>query len=760
MLSSAPRNGMAFWMIAVALVALTAAVYGQAVRFEFVEFWDDNLFVTKNLPVQRGITWKGIQWAFTTAHGNLWHPAVWLSLMLDAETYGLNPAGFHLTNLTLHLANTLLLFGLLTAMTGSPWRSGFVAALFALHPQHVESVAWVTERKDLLSTFFWMLTLWAYWSYTRRPGVGRYLLVAGGFCAALLSKPMAVTLPVVMVLMDYWPLGRPLRSPPRPSSHRLRGDTKPSSSPPAGKKTKSNSPPLAGGKTNPSSPPLVGGDKGEGGFSALWRPSLWLEKIPLLVLAAGVSAVALIVRTSSSPFAVGAGSMIDRVQTAVVAYAFYLLKMLWPSGLSISYPRPGAFPVWVLAASAGSLVCISALVARGAARRPYLVTGWLWYLVTLLPVSGVFAFGSGFWMAADRFTYIPLVGPFLMIAWLVPEWLGGWRHRKIFLGAAAGAVVAALTVVTWQQVRVWRNGTTLFEHALRVRPDNWPVMHSMAALLEEEGRLDEAVSLWRQALRLRPRNVVIRSSLAKALLAKGETDQALAEAGEVLRLAPASPWGHFILAGALKAQGRVAEARTHYERALELEPRYPEAHYRLAILLSQQGHFEKAVSHYREVLRYGKEFPELHDNLGAALGHLGSTEEAILHYREALRSNPEYTRAWLNLGILLLTQGRIDEALSCYRKVLSIEPDHAEAHYLLGTVHARQGNRDEALRHYQKLQGLKPSLAEKLLREIEANRDCSPICEEGASSKSEEGNPLPNLFQNRCCAETTNPGSD
>jgi tetratricopeptide (TPR) repeat protein len=447
-----------------------------------------------------------------------------------------------------------------------------------------------------------------------------------------------------------------------------------------------------------------------------------VEKIPLLALGAAVSAVALIAMPPSSYTAVGAGSVIERVQTATVAYAFYLLKMLWPSNLAVVYPHPGAFPVWVSGAALCSLVCISVLVVRGAARRPYLLMGWLWYLVTLLPVSGVFPFGGGFWMAADRFTYIPLVGPFLMIAWLVPELLGGWRYRRVFLGAAAGAVVAALMGVTWQQVRVWRNSTTLFEHALRARPGNWPVMNGMADLLKDDvGRLDEAVSLWREALRLRPEDVLMRSNLARALLAKGQTEEAIAECREALRLAPADARSHSTLAKALRAQGRLAEARKHYERALELDPRYPEAHYRLAILLAEQGSFEEAVPHYREMLRLDPPgFPEAHYNLGVTLGRLGSTEEAISHYREALRADPAYTRAWFNLGILLGRQGRMDEAVSCYRKVLLIRPDFAEAHYLLGSVYARQGNRAEALQHYRTLQGLNASLAEALLREIEA----------------------------------------
>ena len=717
MFSSAPKNGRVFWIIGLGLLGITAAVYAQVVRFEFVDFWDDQLFVTRNLSVQNGLSWEGIWWAFVTTHGSLWHPFVWLSLMLDAQIYGLNPWGFHLTNLALHLANTLLLFGLLTKMTGSWWRSGFVAALFALHPLHVESVAWVTERKDLLSAFFWMLTLWAYWGYTRRGGVCRYLLVAVCFGAALLSKPMAVTLPVVMVLLDYWPLRRHLFSPPRPSSLYVRGDRKSSSAPPV---PVLRSPPRRTEDGGGDVPAISVAGKGEGGFSALWRPALWVEKIPFLVMGAAVSVVGVIAMPSWSLNAVGAGSVFERVQTAVVAYGFYLFKMVWPFNLAMSYPHPGAFSMWVLGAAAGSLVCISVLVLRGAVRRPYLLMGWLWYLVTLFPVSGVFAFGGGFWMAADRFTYVPLVGPFIMIAWLLPELLGRRPYGRVVLCAGAGVVLAALTVITWQQVGVWRNSTTLFEHAMRVKPGNWPAMNSMAAALEEEGRLEEAISLWREALRLRPGDVVMRNSLAGALLAKGETEQAVAESREVLRLVPNYPSGHFTLARALKKQGHLAEARKHYERALELEPHYAEARYRLAILLAEQGELEKALSHYREVLRLRSGFPELHYNIGVVLWRLGSTEEAIRHYRQALEGDPGYTLAWFNLGVLLLSQGKIDEAVSCYRRVLSMKPDFAEAHYLLGAAYARQGNRSEALRHYQTLQGLKPSLAETLLQELEA----------------------------------------
>ena len=460
--------------------------------------------------------------------------------------------------------------------------------------------------------------------------------------------------------------------------------------------------------------------KGEGGFSALWRPALWMEKVPFLVMGVAVSGVALMAMPSSSVVAVGAGSLVERVQTGVVAYGFYLLKMLWPSGLSISYLHPGVFSMWELGAAAGGLVCVSVGVVWGGVRHPYLLMGWLWYVVTLFPVSGVFSIGAGFWMAADRYTYIPLVGPFVMIAWLVPEWVTGWRFSRLMLGGAAGVVVAVLMVLTWEQVGVWRSSGTLFEHAMRVRPDNWPAMRGMANFFEDNGRLDEAIPLWREALRLRPEDVVMRSRLVRALLVKGRTEEAVAEGREMLRLAPASSIAHFILGRALKAQGRLAQARDHYERALEVDPRFDEARYRLAILLVEQGRLEEAVSQYREVLRRGRGFAELHYNLGVALGLLGRAEEAISQYREALKDDPAYTGAWLNLGILLGRQGKIEEALSCYRKVLSIKPDFAEAHYLLGSAYAGQGNRDEALRHYRALLGLKPPLADALLRQIEA----------------------------------------
>jgi len=707
MLPDPPGKTWETWVIALALAVLTAAVYAQVTGFEFTSY-DDDLYVTENRFVQEGLGWAGVRWAFTTTHGDLWHPGAWISLMLDAEIYGLNPGGFHLTNLILHIANTLLLFGLLARMTGAVWQSAFVAALFALHPLHVESVAWISERKDVLSTFFWMLALWAYLAYAKSPGLQRYLLVALCFGAALLCKPMAVTLPVVMLILDYWPLGR-------------------------WKKAGSFA-------------------RGRHFFSAHLRPWLLVEKMPFLALGAAVSLLTMYAMPPSD-VAVGAASLLERLQTATVAYAFYLMKMVWPSNLSVIYPHPGAFPAWVLGAALVSLVCISVLAVRERARRPYLLMGWLWYLVTLLPVSGVVSYGAGFWMAADRYTYIPLVGPFIMIAWLAPELTDKWRYRRVFFSAAAGIALVILMTITWHQVRVWENHMTLFEHSMSARPGNWPAMHQMALFLMQEGRAEEAFSLWREALYIRPEAFYLRFDLGSALLKQGQPEQAVTEFRKALRTAPESVQGHILLAEALKVQGRLAESRAYLERAIELAPRFPEAHNNLGLVFAAEGNAEAATRHYQEALRLEPEYLAAHINLGSllfkegdlegailqfrraveinpaewkshyslamALGRQGKVEEAMLHYQETLRINPAIAPAWLNLGIILERHGRIDQAVLSYGKALSIRPDFAEAHYLLGSIFARQGRRDQAREHQLVLQKINPPLAQALLREIE-----------------------------------------
>ena len=413
-----PASRRQVGVICVALVLLTLVVFWQTLDFSFVDL-DDRAFVGSNPYVQQGLNWGSIRWALTSATSGNWQPAVWLSYMLDYQVNGLDPQVFHLTNVALHVANTLLLFGILLSLTGLPWRSAFVAALFAIHPLHVESVAWVAERKDVLSTLFWLLTIWAYVRYVRGQNTARYIVVIAVFALGLMAKPMLVSLPIVLLLMDFWPLRR------MAGKVRLR--------------------------------------------------NLIIEKLPMLVLAAFSCGLTMWAQAtggavqSLNDYPVGV-----RLANAGVAYVGYLAKMVWPRGLAVFYPHPGnTLPTWQVAGSYALLTALTALALLWARRRPYLLVGWLWYVISLIPVIGIVQVGAQ--AMADRYTYVPLIGIFIAVAWLVADLVGAPRRVGLVAAAArtglavvAVSIIAALAVAAHSQVGHWRDTKTLFRHALRV----------------------------------------------------------------------------------------------------------------------------------------------------------------------------------------------------------------------------------------------------------------------------------------------------
>ena len=407
------------------LVVATLATYGDLRTHQFINF-DDDIYVTGNPPVQDGLTLKGLTWAFTTMHGGLWIPLTWLSFMVNSQLFGLHPGGFLLTNLLFHIANALLLFLWLLYLTRTLGCSFLVAALFALHPLHVESVAWATERKDVLSTFFWLLTMWAYVWYAERPRLGRYLLILVCFSLGLMAKPMLVTLPFVLLLLDYWPLGR----------LRLKGPAAAAASP-------------------------------KPGPGVTIKRLVW-EKSPLFV----ISALSIVVTFYAQKEA-GAISTLqtlpiaNRLANAMVAYGSYLGKMFWPAHLAVFYPHPGHnLPIWQALAAGLALAVLTLLALRQARRHPYLLVGWLWYLGTLLPVIGLVQVGGQ--AMADRYTYVPFIGLFIVVVWGMADLAARWRAPKFLLPVGAGVVLSALMVCTWVQVSYWRDSITLYEHTLEV----------------------------------------------------------------------------------------------------------------------------------------------------------------------------------------------------------------------------------------------------------------------------------------------------
>ena len=656
------RRHVLKFLIALFLIVSIFAVFWQVRTHEFLKY-DDQIYVTDNPHVKAGLTLKGILWAFTATHAGNWHPLTWLSHMLDCQLYGLRPAGHHLTSLVFHIASALLLFLVLSQMTGTLWRSGFVAALFAFHPLHVESVAWAAERKDVLSAFFWMLTMWAYVRYAERPGLNRYLLVLLWFVLGLLSKPMLVTLPFVLLLVDYWPLGRFQFG--QPSGHH--------------KLSTHNSK-----------------DTGDQRSFAL---RLVLEKVPFFALAAVSSFLTFLAQRGGGAVAsLGLLPLETRVANALVSYVSYIGKMIWPYRLAVFYPYPETFPMWQVAGAGLLLGCVSFLVILAARRRPYLMVGWLWYLGTLVPVIGLVQVGEQ--AMADRYTYMPLIGLFIMIAMGVPDMLSGWRYRRIGMAISAGLLLSIFMIVTWLQVRYWQNGVTLFEHSLEVTANNSISQFSLGIALDDQGKTDEAIAHYTEALRIKPDNVEAHYNLGIALAQRGKNQEAVAHFTEALQIKPDHANAHNNLGLILAQQGKTPEAIAHYKEALRIDPNNADAHNNLGIILGRQGKTQEAIAHYTEALRIDPDNADAHNNLGIILAQQGKNGEALAHFTEALRIKPDYAEVYNNLGIILAQQGKNQEAIPHFIKALQIKPDYANARNNLGLALARQGKNQEAIAYF------------------------------------------------------------
>jgi tetratricopeptide (TPR) repeat protein len=579
------------------LVAVTAGVYARVAHFEFVQM-DDTQYVTRNAYVRQGLTAVGATYALTQALGGTWQPLALFSHMLDCELYGLDPVGHHVTNVALHIVDALLLFGVLRYMTAAVWESGFVAALFALHPLHVESVAWVSERKDVLSALFGLLSLWAYAAYARRPSAGRYVLTAALLALGLTAKPMLVTWPFVFLLLDYWPLGRMGAGSPAPPARR--------------------------GVPRRTSTP--------GDISRESLASLVLEKVPFLTLAAVASLATFL--TQSAGRAVRETIPLElRAANAVVSYVRYLGKTVWPADLAALYPHPylaGGRPwdAWHIAGAGLVLLAVSALVVRSG--RRYALVGWLWYLGTLVPVIGIVQ--VGYQAMADRYTYLPLIGIFVIVAWGSADLARAWGTRAPLLRPAlalgAAAMLTAATVPTWFQLSHWRDSVALMRRIVEVTPDSPVGYYYLGTVHLENGNREEAARLYRRSL----------------------------------EIGPDYPRAHYNLANIVRDRGDVEQAIHHYRQALRTEPDFASAHVNLGVLLKAKGDLEGATRHFREAVRSWPTIAIPRKNLADVLRAQGHLEEAVEHYREAVRLRPGYARAHHDLGMTLRSLGRLEEA--------------------------------------------------------------------------------------------------
>jgi protein O-mannosyl-transferase len=593
-------------LIAAFLVVATLAVFGRAGTNGFVNY-DDGPYVTQNRYVQNGLTLDGIRWALTTTQSGNWHPLTWLTLQLDSTFYGsVRAAGYHLTNVLLHAANSGLLFLVLARMTQARWRSALVAALFAFHPLHVESVAWVSERKDVLSTLFWMLTLFAYVRYTEQPLPARYLMVALFLTLGLAAKPMLVTLPFVLLLLDYWPLsrGRVCALSLPPLWGRVGGQLPLASTP------------------HPDPPPQEGREK-NGQSRTLFRsprtwPRLLFEKIPFFAIAVVFSGIAIFAQHKEGalrtveevPFRI-------RLENAPVAYVRYIGMTLWPEQLAVFYPLPTRdFPIWQWTGSLLLLIAVSLLAFRHALRWPWLIVGWLWYLGTLVPVIGIVQVGRQ--ALADRYSYVPSIGLFLIAVWGVAELFCrlGWLRRLLWAGA--GMAVASCMAVTWLQIGHWHDSITLWKRAIDCADSD-----------------------------------LAHSQLGQALVEKGERDLARQQFLFALERNPDNAQAHYNLGRLLADEGKLDEAIARYTQALRIDPAYAKANGSLGVALAQQGDVDRAIGYFILALRSDPESLEAHYNLGLAFGQKGNRIDAIQEFYEALRIDPTYTPARQNLDALL-----------------------------------------------------------------------------------------------------------
>lgn len=597
------RNTLFKTGILVFLLTTVLAVYWQVGSHAFLKY-DDQAYVVDNPHINSGLTLVNIQWAFTSVYAANWHPFTWLSHMLDVQLFGMNPAGHHLVNVFLHVTNAILLFFLLCRSTGSLWRSAVVAALFALHPLHVESVAWVAERKDVLSTLFGLLTLYFYVGYVEQPSPQRYAGMLIAFIFGLMSKPMLVTLPLVMLMMDYWPLNR--------FEHGCDTDC-----------------------TAPGKLPFH---------------HLFIEKAPFVLLIAASSAITMYAQQRGRAISTLIESPLsERASNALVSYVGYLGKMLWPHNLSVFYPFPVGIPLWQPLCAFGLLSAITALVILKRRRYPYLIVGWFWYLCTLVPVIGFVRIGLQ--AMADRYSYIPLIGIFIMCVWGVSDLVNRVKFRRMVLPFLTAVILTACWLVTWHQLSYWHTTTTLFTHAKESTRNNYMAYYVLGGQLEKEGRLEEALDNFNESVKIAPWYEYARIQRDITMFNQGKLDAAAVKYNEAFLQNPDSLSDRISLGIVMAIQGKLEEAVRNFRIALDYNPLSGEAHYNLALTLGRLGRLGEAEDHYRKTLEIEPDDVNALNNLGVTIANQGRMDEAIKSFAAALQRKPDFMDARNNLEL-------------------------------------------------------------------------------------------------------------
>jgi tetratricopeptide (TPR) repeat protein len=675
-------------LVAVVLSLVTIALYSGSSGNSFINY-DDGIYVTANAHVWRGMNWDSAAWAFQAQEAANWHPLTWLSLELDGTLYGLDASGYHLSNVLLHAASAGLLFGVLWLWTKAMWRSAMVAALFAWHPLHVESVAWAAERKDVLCGFFFMLSLWAYARYVRSEGkrrrAGSYLLLLAAFSLALMAKPMAVTLPLVLLLLDYWPLGRWVHDASQLRRSAFQG--------------------------------------------------LLAEKIPLLALAAIFSAVTMSVQGQA--YAIRTWEQFPlwiRLGNAAETACLYLMKTFWPSQLMPFYPHvgQGISTGWAVGA-AMTVLAISGIAVLLISRLPYLAVGWFWYLGMLVPVSGLVQVGLQ--AMADRYTYLPLIGAFLVCSWGLTDLVRAKVLPQELAVTACVLALGACCLLSWRQTLLWRDSVALWSHAVECNANNAQAQLSLGSALKPHGDTSGALRHLQESLRLNEANAEAHNNVGIILEENGETANALqhfrraveiepnnadahynlghvldrfgnkTEATNEYRLALQIDPGHFAAClnlGQTMAQlGKLDEALNQFRQAIDLDPERAEAHYDLALALTDKGESAQAIHEYEEALRLNPSNPQAHNNLGQLFEDENNFVEASKHYAAAYRLQPRFALALANLGLVLAAQGQAEAGAEALQRAIGLDPQSVKFYYDLGHVLRQAGKTEESKKVYQ-----------------------------------------------------------
>jgi tetratricopeptide (TPR) repeat protein len=630
------------------LLAATFAVYAQVRHFDFVNY-DDPDYVN-NLHIRNGLSPQSLTWAFTSIDDANWFPLTRISHLVDHQLFGLQSGPQHLTSVFLHAFSSLLLFWLLKRMTGARWPSAFVALVFALHPLHIESVAWVAERKDVLSTLFLFLTLWAYVNYVNRPAIGRYLLVVLLFCAGIMSKPMIVTFPFIALLLDVWPLRR---------------------------------------------------------FSA----KTLREKLPLFAISLAASIVTYLVqRQAGSVASFDEVPLAFRAGNSLVSYVAYIFQFFWPADLAVFYPYPHGIALWKPIAAALLLAGITVFAVRSFPRRPYLAIGWAWYLGTLIPVLGLIQVGLQ--SRADRYTYVPLIGISIMLAWGLADLCARWPRCQPAVAVLGVLTCSAQSYMTWLNLANWQDSVSLFQHAIQVTSDNYIAYNNLGAALRERGQLVEAMADIQEALRIRPRYPNAQNNLGDALLAQGKPEEAAPHIQDALRLEPGLPEAHVNWATILNQRGQHAEAAAEYRVALQLQPNSAEAHCGLGAALMALNRYQEALPQLVEAIAIKPDYADAHYNLGVLFGTLQRTDEAIAQFTETVRLQPDNPEAHFNLGTALSAEDRVSQAIPEFQTAVRLRPDYINARFNLGSALASLGRSDEAIPQFTEVLRLRPDFTE------------------------------------------------